>query len=379
MKILIIIEGFFPGEKYGGPPVSVDNFCTLMNNHKCYIVTKNHDLRDTNPYEDIKTGEWIDRKNYMVLYLSDSSFNKAYFENIIKEIKPNLIYLQSLFQRCVIPCLILAKKYNIKVLLAPRGELCSGAFKKKYKKIPYIMLLRLMGWIDNISYQSTSEEEANAIHKILKAPKNNIYSLANVPSIPKNQHDYIPKKSGSANFVFLSRIVRKKNLISAIQYFKHVKGSVNFDIYGAIEDESYWKECEKEISKLPKNVKVRYCGIVNHDNVHYVLSKYDALLLPTYSENFGHVIAEALFAGCPVIISDQTPWSDVEDVGAGWAYPLDQVNSFVNAIQNIIDSNEIEQSNRRRQVMEYINSKFQLDELKSNYEKSFRCILNKSE
>ena len=44
MRILIIMGGFFPGKKYGGPPVSVDNFCTLMN-EECFIVTTNHDLK----------------------------------------------------------------------------------------------------------------------------------------------------------------------------------------------------------------------------------------------------------------------------------------------------------------------------------------------
>ena len=44
------MEGFFPGKKYGGPPVSVLNFCRLMKEYSCYIVTKNHDLGETVPY-----------------------------------------------------------------------------------------------------------------------------------------------------------------------------------------------------------------------------------------------------------------------------------------------------------------------------------------
>lgn len=56
MKILIIIGGFFPGVKFGGPPVSVNNFCTLMQDDECYIVTKNHDMGETEPYKDIKPG-----------------------------------------------------------------------------------------------------------------------------------------------------------------------------------------------------------------------------------------------------------------------------------------------------------------------------------
>lgn len=372
MKVLIIMGGFFPGKKFGGPPVSVDNFCTLMDNYDCYIVTKNHEMGDSTPYEGIKTDEWLDRGNCRVLYLNDSDYCKARFEIIIKEIEPDVIYLQGLFQQCVIPCLILAKKYKLKVILAPRGELCAGAFKKKYKKIPYIMFLRIMGWIDNVSYQSTSEEETKAIHDILNAPKEKIYYLANIPSIPREDYKHLYKEPGRANFVFLSRIVPKKNLLGAIKYFQNIKGIVRFDIYGSIEDNNYWKECKQAINKLPDNISVQYCGLLTHDDVHRVLSRYDALLLPTFSENFGHVIAEALFVGCPVIISDQTPWTDVNEAGAGWAYPLNDATLFVSSIKSIIDSNEEEQSIRRKQINKYINSKFQLSVLKDNYDKCFR-------
>ena len=135
------MTGFFPGQKFGGPPVSVDNFCTIMNKEDCYIVTRNHDMGISEVYPNIKPG-WNNRVNCKVLYLSDKEYGYRNYEKVIKDIKPNILYLQGLFQNCIIPCLVLAKKYNIPVMLAPRGELCSGAFKKKYKKIPYIILLK---------------------------------------------------------------------------------------------------------------------------------------------------------------------------------------------------------------------------------------------
>jgi glycosyltransferase involved in cell wall biosynthesis len=46
------------------------------------------------------------------------------------------------------------------------------------------------------------------------------------------------------------------------------------------------------------------------------------MVLPTYNENFGYVILEALLAGCPVILSDQPPWRDLEARQVGWTIPL---------------------------------------------------------
>lgn len=337
MKILIVMGGFFPGKKYGGPPVSVDNFCSLISDYECYVVTHNHDMGETIPYEGITEGKWIDRGNCKAIYLSNEDYCKHQFEAVINDIKPDIIYLQGLFQPCILPCLELAKKYKIKVLLAPRGELCAGAFKKKYKKIPYIFYLKIKGLFRNVSFHSTSNEETDTIRKYLGADKNRIHFLTNIPSIPRQVYGHSVKEAGKASFVFLSRIHPKKNLLSVLKYFSHVTGEVCFDIYGPIEDRQYWDECQRAKRELPENIKVNYCGLVSHDEVHQVFSRYNAFLFPTFSENFGHVVAEALAVGTPVIISDQTPWNDVCEAGAGWAIPLTNKEGFTAAMQTIID------------------------------------------
>lgn len=367
MRVLIVIGGFFPGKKFGGPPVSVDNFCSLMKEYECFIITVNHDLFDTTPYNNVQTG-WNDRGNSKVLYLKDSEYKKETFDKMMLELKPDVLYLQGLFQSCVLPCLQLAKKHNIPVLLAPRGELCAGALNlKKYKKIPYIESVKAMGLVKNIHWQSTSEEESEAIRLWMKAKESHIHALDNIPSIPKHDYPRRRKLPGEGRFVFLSRIHPKKNLLSAIRYFRAVEAKTIFDIYGAIEDEGYWKQCKQEIGTLPNNVTVDYCGLVTHEKVHEVFSRYDAFLFPTYSENYGHVIAEALIVGTPVIISDQTPWSDINETGAGWALPLIDESGFVNAIQSIIDKSQDEYGLMTFNAKEYIEKKIQLKNLKVQY------------
>lgn len=366
MKILTVADGFFPGKKYGGPPVSVDNFCSLMGAFECFVVARNHDLRDPAPYTGIHEG-WNDRGNCKVRYLPDAEYNTASFEAIIEELRPDWIYLQSLFQRCVVPCLYLAKKHGIKVMLAPRGELCKGAFRKKYKKIPYIAVLHLLGLLKGVSFQSTSQEESEAIAHWLGGREDTIHFLSNVPSIPGGSFPRREKKSGSAKLVFLSRIHPKKNLLSAIRYLNGVEGNVTFDIYGSMEDEDYWKECEAAIGLLPSNIQVRYCGLVGHDQVHQVFSRYDAFLFPTLSENYGHVIVEALQVGCPVIVSDQTPWLDLEDHGAGWAIALNDEAGFRKAISEVVAWDEVPEM----QVKAYISGKLNLQQLREEYRAAF--------
>lgn len=370
MRILVIMEGFFPGKKYGGPPVSVDNFCSLMKEHECFIVTLNHDLGDWNIYSDINNG-WNNRGNCKVLYVSDEEYGKAIFEKVIMEIDPDVLYLQGLFQSCVRPCLHLAKKHNIPVLLAPRGELCAGALNiKKWKKLPYIKVIKAIGLVKNIHWQSTSEEETEAIGKMMKVEATHIHRLDNIPSIPKKEYPRREKKAGEGRFVFLSRIHPKKNLLSAIKYFRGIEDKAWFDIYGPIEDGDYWKQCQEEIKRLPENVKVEYKGLVDHDHVHEVFSQYDAFLFPTLSENYGHVIAESLIVGTPVIISDQTPWQNLAVAGVGWDISLNNEEGFKRSIHSIINSN----ADWAEKCVNYVKEKNNITRLSEDYNSVFSII-----
>ena len=374
MKILIVMSGFFPGQKYGGPPVSVDNLCTLMEDQDFYIVTRNHDLGENTAYSDIQPG-WNNCNNCRVLYLSDKEYGYKNFGRIIEKVKPDVIYLQGLFQKCILPCLVLAKKNNVPVMLAPRGELCAGAFKKKYKKIPYIAFLKLFGLLKNVYFQSTSDEETLAIEHFLNVKSEKVFLLNNVPSIPKSKNFCTKKQPGKASFIFLSRIVPKKNLLSAINYMAGIHGTVQFDIYGAIEDKSYWEKCKNQIDQLPLNIKVEYKGLINHNQVHDTFRRYDAFLFPTYSENFGHVIAEALMVGCPVIISDQTPWTDVTKAEAGWAIPLNKKEEFKKCIETVINWTDKDSIKIYQNAIKYIEEKSQLKKLKDEYNRCLNRII----
>jgi glycosyltransferase involved in cell wall biosynthesis len=61
-------------------------------------------------------------------------------------------------------------------------------------------------------------------------------------------------------------------------------------------------------------------------------------LFPTLGENYGHVICEALNAGCPVLISNQTPWRNLQEKGVGWDFPLEEEERFTATLQQCVDA-----------------------------------------
>ena len=83
------------------------------------------------------------------------------------------------------------------------------------------------------------------------------------------------------------------------------------------------------------------------------MREHDLFFLPTLGENFGHVILEALYAGCPVLISDQTPWRDLEEKGIGWDLALSKPEMFQDVLQRCVDMNNEEYVKWSERAWEY--------------------------
>jgi len=150
--------------------------------------------------------------------------------------------------------------------------------------------------------------------------------------------------------IFLSRISREKNLDYALKVLKKVTVPVVFDIYGPTENEAYWKECREIIGQLPGHIQVNYRGSVDADQVLNVFSGYDLFLFPTGGEAYGHVIAECLTVGTPVLLSTETPWRNMQADGLGWDIDLARMDSFVAIIEDLALMDDDERRGKRKAI-----------------------------
>jgi len=244
------------------------------------------------------------------------------------------------------------------LVLAPRGELFEAAleFKRKRKRF-YINVSRLLGLYSNMIWHASSELEAATILRefplarfvdvagVLSeaaciSTKNGIVATASDLSGTTRglRRGAPPKDPGQLSVVFVARVTRNKNLLEALRILEGISGDISFDIYGPIQDTDYWEECRGAISRLPANIHVQYLGEIEHGRVEEVFSEHHLLLFPTLTENFGHVISEALSAGCPVLISNQTPWQHLEAAGVGWDIPLGDRERFRSVLQQCVNS-----------------------------------------
>lgn len=344
--ILVILNHYLPGFRAGGPIRTTANMINWLGDRFTFkILTKNHDFGDSTPFVDIQSGVWYSVGKATVRYLNVGEQSLLHFREILNSLPYDFIYLDSVFAEFTLKTILLYRIRQIPqrpLIIAPRGHLNLGALQiKSTKKRAFLRLIRMIGFYDSVIWHtSNSGEKEDVLREIVPVGGESvIWTISNLPSplpadIPANLS---MKVTGKARFIFLSRISRKKNLRFLLNLLSQVRGQVEFDIYGMIEDKVYWQECLALIAQLPEHVKVTYKGVVAFDEVSEIFSNYHLFILPTLGENFGHVILESLYSGCPVLLSDQTPWSDVQSEGIGWTVSLSDRAGFINELQNMID------------------------------------------
>ncbi|MGB7442586.1 MAG: glycosyltransferase [Coleofasciculaceae cyanobacterium] len=325
------------------------------------VITRDRDCGDAKPYGGIKVNVWQKVGKAEVLYLPIQNLSLKVLNNIINTVEPDLLYLNSFFSPVftIKPLLLrrLRLIHHLPTVLAPRGEFSQNALGlKSLKKTTYLFLAKSLGLCGDMVFQASSlYEQADIKHRL---SENSLVKIA--PELPAlsvkqitNRTSRIRKKNNYLNVIFLSRISRQKNLYGALSIFKEIKGDIQFSIYGPIEDGVYWEECQQLISSMPKNIEVQYQGSLAHDKVTEVMLQHDLLFLPTLGESFGYVILEALVAGCPVLISDRTPWRNLESKGVGWDIPLEQPKSFQRVIQQCLEMDELIHRQWSQRAQEY--------------------------
>jgi len=97
-KVMVFIDWYLPGFKAGGPIRSVRNIAiTFSKEIDFYIVTSDRDFGDVQAYPSIQLDQWLYFDKEKVIYLSSKNQNQNNYINLIEEIEPDTIYLNSLF------------------------------------------------------------------------------------------------------------------------------------------------------------------------------------------------------------------------------------------------------------------------------------------
>ena len=358
INILIFSGCYLPGYKGGGPIKTIKNLIEQTSDSISFkVVTHDRDLGDTNAYGDIIFDEWNKVGSSQVFYIQPGLKGFRQILKLLITDNYDIVYLNSFFSpKFSFFPLLVSKFLRRKIVLGTRGEFSDGALKLKTKKKKiFIEIYKLLKLPHGIVFQASSEYEAADIRRGLGS-KIDIFIAEDIAA--QEFAENLPNREQTTKAIFLSRISPMKNLDLALNILKKVKEPLLYDIYGPIEDESYWRKCQEVIAELPPNIIVQYKGELTPDQVVSKLSSYDFFFMPTKGENYGHVIAEALCAGLPLVISDTTPWRNLESLGIGWDLPLDNLDVFSEVIDKLIVMSEDKHLEMRQTALKWAKQKF---------------------
>lgn len=352
LTVLTFVRCYLPGYKSGGPVRSIANLVSRLGNDlRFVIVTTDRDSGDHAPYPHISPGKRHRIGNADVIYVDAARSGPRHIAAVVRGLHPDVIYLNSFFSRPFSMNVIFLRHLRLipwlPIVLAPRGEFSPGALQiKAARKRAFVAASRTLRLHRDVLWQASTPLEADDIRRNLGAVERDgsshivvapIIASPRAPSSnPAGRAAASTKQPGRLRVAFLSRISKKKNLHGALQILHDVRGNVELDIYGPIEDEPYWRTCRERIDSLPANVRATYRGAVAAADVPAVLAAHDLFFLPTFGENYGHVIREALAAATPVLISDQTPWRNLAGSRIGWDLPLDRPEAFRAVLEQCI-------------------------------------------
>ncbi len=326
--VLFVCEYFAPAVRAGGGArVLMNTVAHLGERFRFAVVTRNHDVGSSQPFEALPSERWVRMGRAEVYYAPDRKLTLRELRRLVHEVEPRAIYLNSLFSVLAIRILVLRRAGRLgsaSLVVAPEGELGPGALAiRPLRKRLYLSLARALGLFRGIAWKAASEPEAERIRAWFGAPLQIAVAaslsppatLAAAPEAPVR--GLARRRRGEVKLLFLSRISPKKNLLFLLEALRCVRVPVYLGIAGPIEDRAYWRRCESALARLPAHVQVSRFDALPAEEVPALLAQFDVLALPTRDENYGYVILEALAAGCRLLVSPHTPWSDLEREGVG--------------------------------------------------------------
>ena len=375
-KVLVFTDWYLPGYKAGGPISSVANLVKALGNDIDFkIICTDRDYMTNKPYPNVAQDQWTRVGMADVFYLSPENLSKAAIRKKLLELPGHHIYINGIFSKyfSVTP-LIESNKLNLKITVAPRGMLAPGALSiKAKKKRVFLNLAKFLGWYRQVNFHATHPNEGKQIKSAISRNAN-IEIIPNLPTIPEGEVKRMEKQENQIQIISVARIAKEKNTVFALKCLRNIpsKYRVTANFIGPVYDEDYFEACKVIADALPSNVSVVFSGAMPPVEVSQELAKSHLFFLPTLGENYGHAIIESLLSGLPVLISDKTPWNDLQQDGLGRDLPLSNPEMFTNYISLVAAMSQSEYDQAFENISKNAAKRVHLDENIESYKNLFR-------
>lgn len=358
MRILHVVPSYYPAVRYGGPIRSVHGLAKGLaaRGHEVHVFTTNVDGPNTS---DVPVGRPVDLDGVNVWYfetgLGRRLFRAPLMPAALDREMPrfDIVHTHSVFLWPTTVAARAARRHGVPYVLAPRGMLVRDliARKSSLAKRAWIAAFEASNVAQAAAIHVTSEIEAADLAQMGLATRE-VLVVPNAVDVPEPQCDASLAACAAASrpyVVFLGRINWKKGLDRLIPAMSLVEG---FDLVIAGNDEEdYRPTLEALIMQHGVAGRVRFSGPVDDEAKWRLLEGAAALALPSYSENFGIVVLEAMAVGTPVVVTPEVGLAPVVQASGAGLVASGDVEAVAQAISTLagdrVRAREMGQAGRR--------------------------------
>ena len=269
------------------------------------------------------------------------SFSKKEIAKYLAEERFDLIQIQSMWDLPYHKVMVEARRLGIPYIVTPRGMLEPWSLsQKKWKK-------KLAWWL----YQRNDVQKSVCVFTTAKMEADHISNLGITTSravIPNGiETDSYPCKTSvdivKKQVLFLSRIHVKKGIEILFDAWKRMHSEfADWQLFVVGNGEAeYIQSLENRVECLGLKECINIIPPVFGNDKIRLYQESALFCLPSYSENFGMVIAEAMSCGTPVITTTNCPWKALNETNTGWCVDL-SVDNLEYALREAMSMNPTE-------------------------------------
>ena len=312
------------------------------------------------------------------LKVLEPSFSRKEIAQYLKSEKFNLIQIQSMWDWPYHKVMVEARKLGIPYIVTPRGMLEPWSLsQKKWKK-------KLAWWL----YQRNDVQKSVCVFTTAKMEAEHVTNLGITTCkavIPNGiETDSYPCKTSvdvvKKQVLFLSRVHVKKGIEVLFEVWKLIHPDYEdwqLLVIGNGEAE-YIHSLENRVECLGLKESIKILPPVFGNDKIQIYQESALFCLPSYSENFGMAIAEAMSCGTPVITTTNCPWNILNDTKTGWCIDLN-VDNLERALREALSMNPTELYDMGQKASKLIYENFDYRNVTRKTLKLYEWLLNGGE
>jgi glycosyltransferase involved in cell wall biosynthesis len=384
LKLLHIVPTYLPATRYGGPIYSVHGLCRALaaRGHEVHVFTTSVD----GPVDSaVPLGRPVDLEGVRVWYFPSRRLRRLYWSPPMKDALRreigsfDRVHLHSVFLWPTWAAARAARAARVPYVLSPRGMLVEELIRRKSRwlKSAWIALIERRNLERAAAIHVTSATEANDLRPFdfHLPPVVTVPNGIEWPELPTHQpasREVTAIVARQPLILFLSRIHWKKGLDRLIPALAGVPVG-HLAVVGN-DEEGYLLELRRLAAAHGVAERMTFLPRSVHDaDKEQLFAAAKVFVLPSYSENFGNVVLEALARGCPVVVTPEVGAAEVVRTSGGGVVVAGDPQTLGRGLGSLLEHPQRAEIGRRGQ--RYVRANFTWNGIAERMEAVYRGLL----